>query len=270
MAPEKSPAFQFYPKDYLSDPRVRAMTFEQRGLYWEAICICWLEGTLPSDLIELAAILRCPVKRIRKIWPLISRCFDQHGDRLTHKRLDKERAAQADSRDRRAAAAQKRWEKEQKTDAMHMQSNAGEQSPVDAKQCSSSPSSSPSSTSSPTPVKAEPPRRIISGAASPLGWAKVHSSHVPDFCDWVCLPDFIFEEFRGKSGQTQLPDGGAAYVMGWARTVHERWGRQSIGEDNLKFWRERWAESHPKSSVKQPDPAHVERMLAIERGERKR
>jgi uncharacterized protein YdaU (DUF1376 family) len=150
MAPEKAPAFQFYPKDYLSDPRVRAMSFEQRGLYWEAISICWLEGTLPSDTAELAAILGCPLKKFESLWPRIALCFQEHGGRLLHKRLDKERKAQAESRDRRTEAARKRWDKEHGEDALHMQSTTSEQSPADTKQCS--PSSSSSASSSSTPV----------------------------------------------------------------------------------------------------------------------
>lgn len=137
MAPEKSPAFQFYPKDYLSDPRVRVLTFEQRGLYWEAVSICWLEGSIPADVPELAAILGASRRRLEHLWPRIAKCFEQHGERLTHKRLDKERKAQADSRQRRTDAAAKRWEKE-KADALHKQTECN----ADAKQCSSSASAS--------------------------------------------------------------------------------------------------------------------------------
>ena len=248
MAPEKSPAFQFYPKDYLSDPRVKAMSFEQRGLYWEAVSLCWLEGSLPADIAELAAILGCPKRRLEFVWPRIGLCFETHGERLTHKRLDKERAAQADSRERRADAAKKRWEKEQKTDAMHMQSTVAEQSPVDAKQCSSSASSSPTSSASSTAVNGTPPsdmQPIISGESNPRTWGKIHGDHVTGFCDWVCLPEFIFAEFCRKSGTAfHAGDGGAAYVKGWAQRVRSDHEGKPVG-DNLKFWRARWDESHP-------------------------
>ena len=52
---DKSPAFQFYPKDYLSDAKTRAMTFKQRGMYWDLVCHCWLEGGLPGS-VRLAAV----------------------------------------------------------------------------------------------------------------------------------------------------------------------------------------------------------------------
>lgn len=248
MAPEKAPAFQFYPKDYLTDPRVRAMSFEQRGLYWEAVSICWLEGSLPADQGELAAILGCPLRRLSIVWPRISQCFETHGDRLTHKRLDKERAAQAESRERRTEAARKRWEK----DAMHMQSTASEQSSVDTMQCSpsSSASSSASSTSSATPVNSARP--LVSGEANPRTWGKIHGDHVTGFCDWVCLPEFLFNEFARKSA-------GPEYVMGWARRVRERFLGQDIG-DNLKFWRAQWDESHPAKAAGQK-PINIQEIL---------
>ena len=260
MAPEKSPAFQFYPKDYLTDPRVRAMTFEQRGLYWEAIGICWLEGSLPSDLGELAAILGCPKRRLEVVWPRIGLCFEAHGDRLTHKRLDKERSAQAESRDRRRDAAQKRWDKEQKPDAMHMQSTTCKQSPVDAKQCSPSSSPSPSASSTSTAVNTVPSAPmppLISGQANPRDWGRIHGNHETGFCDWVCLPDFLFEEFRLKSGHTKDVDTGRPYVSAWAAGIRAKFHGQTIGEDGLKFWRARWAESHaPKSK-----PINIQELL---------
>jgi uncharacterized protein YdaU (DUF1376 family) len=141
----KSPAFQFYPKDYLTDMHVRAMSFAQRGLYWEAISICWLEGSLPNDPGELAAVLGCPAARLRALWPRIAPCFMVAGARLVHKRLDRERLSQAESRARRAAAANKRWQKEE---ALKLQATGGSQTKADAMQCppSASASASPSST----------------------------------------------------------------------------------------------------------------------------
>lgn len=90
----------------------------------------------------------------------------------------------------------------------------------------------------PTPLKP-----LISGEASSVGWWKIHGSHTEGFCDWVCLPEFLFAEFCRKSGQVDQPDGGVAYVRGWAAKVRECWSGP-VG-DNLKFWRDRWAESHP-------------------------
>ena len=46
---DKSPAFQFYPKDWLTDPDVVCMNFAQKGAYITLLCYCWLEGQLPKN-----------------------------------------------------------------------------------------------------------------------------------------------------------------------------------------------------------------------------
>lgn len=48
---EKSPAFQFYPKDFMTDGKVICMTPEERGLYVWLLCVDWLEDGFPEDLI---------------------------------------------------------------------------------------------------------------------------------------------------------------------------------------------------------------------------
>jgi hypothetical protein len=42
MAREQSPAFQFYPQDFLSDDKVMAMNAAARGVYIVLLCHCWL------------------------------------------------------------------------------------------------------------------------------------------------------------------------------------------------------------------------------------
>lgn len=81
------------------------------------------------------------------------------------------------------------------------------------------------------------PRPLISGESNPKMWGRIHGEHVTGFCDWVCLPEFVFAEFVRKST-------GEAYVKLWASKVRSEWEGKTIG-DNLKFWRDRWNESHP-------------------------
>jgi len=52
---EKMPAFQFYPKDWFSDLKVKALTYEQKGIYIELLAHSWLEP-LSADTDELARI----------------------------------------------------------------------------------------------------------------------------------------------------------------------------------------------------------------------
>lgn len=41
---ERAPAFLFYPKDWLTDHKVRRLTFNQRGIYFEMLCLMWISG----------------------------------------------------------------------------------------------------------------------------------------------------------------------------------------------------------------------------------
>ena len=80
-------------------------------------------------------------------------------------------------------------------------------------------------------------RPLISGEGRPGTWGKIHGGHITGFCDWVCLPEFLFGELTRKSD-------GAEYVRGWALKVRGEWEGRTVG-DGLRFWRARWEESHP-------------------------
>lgn len=102
MAPEKSPAFQFYPKEFLMDGNVLSMSLPERGAYITLLCICWQEKSLPCDLRRLANIVGVPLKAFQKLWPSLSACFVTQGDRLFHPRLEKEREKQEGHRQRQS------------------------------------------------------------------------------------------------------------------------------------------------------------------------
>lgn len=94
---EKSPAFQFYPKDWLSSWRVQSMTPEQRGGYIQLLCHAWLQnpqGTLPDDP-EILAQMSGLNDRWTTVGQSLIDMFDQsenHPGRLEHSRLQKELA----------------------------------------------------------------------------------------------------------------------------------------------------------------------------------
>jgi uncharacterized protein YdaU (DUF1376 family) len=102
---DKSPAFQFYPKDFLTDERVVLMSNTEVGIYVRLLCFCWLEGTLPLETVSLAHMARMPLKQFTKLWErsIVRTCFKLAEDgRLHHKRLDEERNKQADFRRRQS------------------------------------------------------------------------------------------------------------------------------------------------------------------------
>lgn len=106
----KAPAFQFYPKDFLSDSNVVAMSMQERGVYITLICICWDDGSIPADVAALARLCATPPKAFARCWPAVSKCFKLAGDRLIHPRLQRERQKQREFRQRQADASRKRWD----------------------------------------------------------------------------------------------------------------------------------------------------------------
>src|SRR5262245_53915409 len=94
MAREKSPAFQFYPSDFLSDINVAAMTLAERGAYITLLCLCWTEQSLPTEHAALAKICGVPKIAFTRLWPALQPCFKIQGTRLVQPRLDRERQKQ--------------------------------------------------------------------------------------------------------------------------------------------------------------------------------
>lgn len=93
MAKSKSPAFQFYPNDWLSSPKIMLMTPAEEGAYIRLLCICWMNGHLPDDDEKLAEL-----SRLKEGWlkssDKIRSCFTSRGTKLYNERLSKERGKQ--------------------------------------------------------------------------------------------------------------------------------------------------------------------------------
>jgi len=114
----KRPSFQFYPQDWLADPNVISMTAEQRGAYIQLIACMWNtdDCTLPNDdeyLAKLAGVDREAIGGLLHCFRVATK-----GDKITHKRLEKEREKQDDYKRKCSAAGKKgndiRWNKGKK------------------------------------------------------------------------------------------------------------------------------------------------------------
>lgn len=53
----KSPAFQFYPSDWLGSQRVSLMTLEEEGAYIRLLAYCWQHGSVPADPEAVARLI---------------------------------------------------------------------------------------------------------------------------------------------------------------------------------------------------------------------
>jgi uncharacterized protein YdaU (DUF1376 family) len=86
---KKSPAFQFYPNDWLSSPKIAMMTPAQEGAYIRLLCYCWASGdcSLPNNETQLLTL-----SRLNNIDDLrvVEKCFNQSptdSTKLVHDRL---------------------------------------------------------------------------------------------------------------------------------------------------------------------------------------
>lgn len=126
--PDRAPAFQFYPRDFLSDPNVLAMDNQQIGVYTKLLCICWMQDGMPDDAAALARMVGESEEWMTTAGVAVLACFKtakggargaRGGARLHHPRLMAERKRQIDRRKERSEAGkkgnQKRWQDQQDT-----------------------------------------------------------------------------------------------------------------------------------------------------------
>ena len=144
----KSPAFQFYVKDFLTDDKVAVMNMEARGVYITLLSFCWNNNGLTNDQEELKEMCGNPANW-DKIWKKVGKCFYENGNKLFNKRLDKEREKQKAWKEKSSKggkkSAEKRWGDKGKSKGGYKKVKTKSK----AKGNSSSSSSSPSSSSIP-------------------------------------------------------------------------------------------------------------------------
>lgn len=110
---DKSPAFQFYPGDWLRSLRITMMTHEEQGIYIRLLCHCWLNGSIPEDTKQLKALIggRCKIKSIEKVKEMFKKS-ESIGNTMLHNRLDEERKKQSEYSEKQRNRIKKRWNTE--------------------------------------------------------------------------------------------------------------------------------------------------------------
>lgn len=88
---DRFPWFPFYAGDWRTSETVRAMTYEQRGVYLELLAIAWADGTktpsLPSDVKQLAQLTSLGKRWAKVGAPIIAQCFTLEEGRHYNTRL---------------------------------------------------------------------------------------------------------------------------------------------------------------------------------------
>jgi uncharacterized protein YdaU (DUF1376 family) len=252
MAPNKSPAFQFYPRDFVSG--TATMSLQEVGAYMRLLCYAWDAGSVPAEGDERARIMVCSKAQERDLWKKVGKKFVLENDVYLNERMEEERRKQSEYRRRQSdkgkASAASRLQPEGNHGSTTVEARLDSGSNPTSTLLSSSSSSSSELKNTVPPAPAKP---LISGQSNPRDWGRIHGNHVTGFCDWVCLPDFVFEEFRAKSP-------GPEYVREWAKKIRTQYEGTTIGEDGLKFWRARWSESHITKPLG-PKPINTQELL---------
>jgi uncharacterized protein YdaU (DUF1376 family) len=239
MASEKAPAFQFYPKDFLTDGKVAAMTLAERGAYITLLSICWLEGSLPDDPRRLAQMVGATRSEFQKLWPALAACFTVKGDALINKRLDLEREKQVEYRRRQSDAG--RASANQRSTVRQPEVNHGSTGRLPEVN-SPSPSSSSSPTSPTETIARVGPAFRTDGATAGMN-PKDHLRHA--VCDDTysrCVPAAVHTKLRDllapKYGGDRHAAGDALrdwYVAVWATLPAE-----FVMGEAFKFWQGRF------------------------------
>ena len=103
----KSPAFQFYPTDWLGSQRVQMLTLEEEGAYIRLVASCWQHGSIPADTEQCARIIGkgCSTTVARVVQAMFQPSHE--AGRLVHDRLESERIKQADWREKSSLGGKK-------------------------------------------------------------------------------------------------------------------------------------------------------------------
>jgi uncharacterized protein YdaU (DUF1376 family) len=247
MAPQKSPAFQFYAKDFATG--TASMSLQEVGAYIRLLCYQWDVGSVPSDASERARILGCAKAQERELWKKVGQKFALRNDVYLNERMEDERQKQAEYRRRqsdrgKASAASKG----------NQRSNAGSTSVEPPLQPDTQPLVNQSSTlrsssssSSPNSSKNDElggrtPTLIARGES--VKFDRKHGNHVPEFCGWACLDREQLDELAGKvpGDDLQLKRG---QIIEWARAIRQLWSDRIVPDgSHFDFWRNRWTEQH--------------------------
>jgi len=105
---EKLPWFKFWVQDFLTDEAVIRMSNESIGVYLRMLCHQWLEGSIPSEHEVLAKMTGSTPQVVNEVLSLVIDKYSKDGNRLVHKRLEKDRAGMISQQEGRIKGAKKR------------------------------------------------------------------------------------------------------------------------------------------------------------------
>ncbi len=132
MPQYKSPAFQFYPKQWVGDNNIMMMDWDVQGMHVHLMSISWQEDQ-PATLPKSDKILRKLLKNIpKKDWEnrikpqlfLSWKTWEEDDSRIINNGLRREFIKQKSKSDKARTNANSRWTKDANASPQHMLENA--------------------------------------------------------------------------------------------------------------------------------------------------
>jgi uncharacterized protein YdaU (DUF1376 family) len=231
LSKEKSPAFQHYPKDILSDLNYQVMSWAERGMYRHLMDICWLEKSIPSDEFLLARILNLSEDEFKGSWQIVGKCFKVSSslDQLIHPRLELERQKQAEWREK-CAKGGKHSAHKRKTNKEH-KAQQGSCDLLASKRQVNVNSSSPSSSSYLNNNKKTtvPSEQTLFKQSIESEYLKIRGCKlISDNTDWISLSNLI-KSCNGNITQEQLKEAWTLFLQS-TDPFHQKQGHP------LRWW----------------------------------
>lgn len=236
---KRSPAFQFYPADFISSGKVDRMSMTERGIYITLLARCWLDDGLPTDMASLAAFARMKPAQFERVWfgGELAKCFVVRSGKLRNLRLDDEHRKQVEYRQRQRDNG-KRGGRPKGLGISGLSENKGSVnsglSDIEASTKPKKSSSSSSSFSSSSSSSVERTRPLIQRRR--MDAAFEHE------CG-IYMPQRAHDDFLALHPGEDL--------AAWFFAVCDAWAGRNTGADMFRFWKarhdERWPPEQPKS-----------------------
>jgi len=264
----KSPAFQFYPTDFVNG----TLTFsaEETGVYILLMCHCWDQGSIPLDLTLMSRIARLSAARMRKVWTVLKGKFQETEQGYIQPRIERERQKQADYRRRQsekglASATNRKATEPQPTHQPEGRLASTEPQPSGQPEGNSSVFGLPSSDFSQHSRKERESVSRARTGSGVMGGALPRDHLRHSWCGRVCVPEFLHGQFMQATGQSE--ETLKAFYLSTFEAIPED---EPVEPDAVKFWRPRVAAKWPGKSVGSGDGLTAESMAAGLREARER
>jgi len=116
--PKELPYMPFWIRDYRTDPDVRLMSIDARGLYIELIFELWeQQGFVKNSSKDLAILLRVSEYKFKSIFKVIEKKFIINDGIITHSRVTRELEKAYSKSEKAKMAADARWSRDANANA---------------------------------------------------------------------------------------------------------------------------------------------------------